>query len=132
MNDYSIKQISVFEALEPGHAGKRAQEDAENALSLIIKRVEDQLIQRGRPCGWVARNADTTQKYTCFLPRGVPHNRSSCPHYEGYWLDGCYASVQCALHSSLIPGIIWDEVCRYDGGAACPLKSNDTPLSCDS
>lgn len=119
-------QISIFEALEPGHASEQAQESAKEALALIIKRVEDDLIRRGRPCGWVSKIVDPSQKYAYFRAHGKPSYTSSCPHYQGFWLDGGCGSVQCALHSGLMPGIIWDEVCSRDGGASCPLKSCDT------
>ena len=126
MNEYTINQISVFEVLEPGHASGQAQASAKEALASIIKRVEDTLIERRRPCGWVSKTADPSDKYSVFLPRGLPHYPSACPHYQGFWLNGCRASVQCSLHDGMLPGVIWDEVCSRDGGASCPLKSCDT------
>lgn len=132
MNEYTINQISIFEALEPGHKSEQAQASAKDALTSIIRRVENSLIERGRPCGWVSATADPHDKYSIFLPRGLPHYPSACPHYQGFWLNGCRASVQCALHDGMIPGVIWDEVCKHKGGVSCPLKSHDTPLSVDS
>ena len=113
--NYESSQLSIFD-LEP------VEPVNNNPFAEIIARVENGLKQKGRPFGWVSRNVDTSEKARIFCPHGGHHNRSSCPHYEGFWLSGGIGSVQCALSKELLPGIIWNEVCKCNGGESCPLK----------
>lgn len=98
--------------------------DALSRFADIIREVEDDLTQRGRPCGWVSRCVDPAEPGAMFLPDGGrgKNYRSDCPHYEGYWLCGGIGSVQCAL-GGLLPGIIWGKVCSCDGGSGCPVNT---------
>lgn len=113
--NYESSQLSIFdlEPVEPANNDPFAE---------IIARVENGLKQKGRPFGWVSKIVDTSEKYSIYCPHGGHHNRSSCPHYEGFWLSGCIGSVQCALSKELLPGIVWNEVCKCNGGESCPLK----------
>ena len=78
------------------------------------------LEETGHPSTWITKLVDTSDKYAKFLKDGRPWYRSQCPHYQGYWLEGCTGSVQCSSYGGLLPDLMWDTTCkgRYE---QCPF-----------
>lgn len=70
------------------------------------------LKETGHPSTWITKLVDTSDKYAKFLKDGRPWYRSQCPHYQGYWLEGCRGSVQCGSYGGLLPDLMWDTTCK--------------------
>lgn len=96
-----------------------APEKSEFADLPGFTETREYLESKGLPSGWIFKNADPTEPATFFLVKGKPWYKSPCPEYEGYWL-GSGSSVQCAAHDGLIPGLMWDHICR-EKYSECPF-----------
>lgn len=86
---------------------------------------QQDLVSRGYSPKWVLRVVDCADRRSTFLRKGVPWYKSTCPCYEGYWLNGSTGSVQCNSSPSLLPGIHHHIFCSSgDGVAKCPYHSD--------
>jgi hypothetical protein len=86
---------------------------------LGIQRAVDSLKAKGLPHVWPTKVADPNDPSTFFMPGGKPFNKSECPCYQGYYLDGLYGAVKCSGTGELLPGIVWDQTCSK-GYEKCP------------
>lgn len=92
---------------------------------LGIQDAVDHLRAMGLPATWPTQVADPEDPCTFFLSEGKPYNRSNCPCYEGYYLDGIYGAVKCRGTRELLPGIVWDKTCSK-GHEKCPFYKEET------
>lgn len=93
--------------------------------------VQQDLIARGHGgtdnAGWVFETVDPDAPGAIFLKDGKPWYKTTCPHYEGFWLCGYIGSVQCKQVDGLIPSIHWQIFCRTEEGCAkCPYREAST------
>ena len=78
---------------------------------LGLRRNIAYLEAKGLPSGWVTKIVDPGVFGAVFEEKGMPHYRSQCPCFEGYWLLGGTGSVQCRTAGELLPGPVWYNVC---------------------
>ena len=96
---------------------------------LGIRQAEDYLKGKGLPAQWPSQVADPDDPYVFYHPQGKPWYRSQCGCYEGYYLGGSGA-VKCSAVGELLPGYVWDSMCRkdyekcpfYQGGIVCQVE----------
>lgn len=96
---------------------------------LGIQQAVEHLQAKGLPAQWPTKVADPNDSSTFFLQKGKPYNKSNCPCYEGYYLDGLFGAVKCSGTGELLPGIVWDKVCSKNFNI-CPYfkKNADTKM----
>lgn len=92
---------------------------------LGIQRAIEHLKAKGLPARWPTMVADPSDNSTFFLPKGKPHNKSDCPCYEGYYLDGLSGAVRCSGTGELLPGIVWNNVCSKEYGKCSFYKRKE-------
>lgn len=63
------------------------------------------LARKGLFFAWVNQVVDRDSPGVMFLKFGKPGYLSSCPHYEGLWLNDGIGSVQCSKAPFLLPGL---------------------------
>ncbi|MBQ8248053.1 MAG: hypothetical protein IJZ42_13075 [Lachnospiraceae bacterium] len=73
--------------------------------------VKQRLEEQERPSAWIYNVIDTSEPFAMFLRKGKGNYKSSCPHYEGYWLLGGSGSVQCKAADGLLPGLQYSLFC---------------------
>lgn len=87
------------------------------------------LEENGYPSDWIVKVVNLSEKGSVFIKDGKPWNKSDCPYYKGFWLCGSIGSVDCIACSQLLPGLMWQHVCK-ENFEECPiLKEFNSSIS---
>lgn len=105
-----MEQMTIFEQL--------TQADFSDLPG--FKEAKTHLEKEGHPSDWIYETVDTSNATAHFVKSGKPWYVSKCPHYQGFWLLGGCGSVQCTAHNGLLPGLMWENVCKGDF-ESCPF-----------
>lgn len=118
-----MEQITIFEMLQK--VQQPPLPDPADPLTLPgFAEAKARLEKKGLPWGWIIKTADPTDKYTIYLKRGRPFNKSDCPHYKGYWADGVHGAVDCAACARPLPSLMWDTTCKGEF-TRCPFYGKE-------
>ena len=77
-------------------------------------RAKAHLISMGLKYEWLTSTVDLNNPITYFFKNGRQGYRSTCPHYEGYWLCGGFGSPKCRLSDPPRPMLYYDTFCSKD------------------
>lgn len=97
------------------------------AEALGLQQMSDRLKEKGYGYEWPLKVFGPEDGAT-FHPGGGKVHKSPCPHYEGYWWAGGFGAVQCRATQELLPGAVYETMCRKARGEY-PFrerKDNDT------
>lgn len=91
---------------------------------LGIQKAVDHLKSKGLPHEWPLEVPDLQDPGTLKAVETARSYKSPCPHYGGMWLCGGISGVECTSAGELLPGNVWDSVCK-EKHTNCPFYKKE-------
>lgn len=90
-----------------------------HAEALGLQKMCDDLKRKGYGHEWPMKVYGPEDGAT-FHSGGGKFHPSPCPFYEGFWWAGGFGAVQCSAAGELLPGAVYERMCRK-GHEGCPF-----------